>query len=314
VLAPSEDEAERRFEQTRRADPFPAIPSALLNTADLLDYVAATGMIHPLSIKPEDVTEMLKPASCGIRVLGPYLYWPEKSRRWTPDRPEEGDLRSGDELVLERNSIVYVTLEPTFRLPDYIAGRFNLTIRDVYRGLLVGTGPLVDPGFQGRLSLPLHNLTANDYTIVGGEPLVWMEFTKLSPNQRWRERDRNRRRSGVFVPFPRRKLGALSVRDYVRRAHPGSVRSSIPVLIGESVRAAKKAQGVATTARGVIFGVSLLGAAGLVGLGIQVNSTINDARDDTNTAQRQVIELRQELREQQQELRQLRIQIARETR
>jgi hypothetical protein len=45
AFAESDEEAARRFELTRGTDPFPEVPSALLNTADLLDYVAATGMI-----------------------------------------------------------------------------------------------------------------------------------------------------------------------------------------------------------------------------------------------------------------------------
>ena len=50
----------------------------------------------------------------------------------------------------------------------------------MHRGLLLGTGPLVDPGFHGRLLIPLHNLTSDEYTIRGDEGLIWMEFTKTS--------------------------------------------------------------------------------------------------------------------------------------
>ena len=49
----------------------------------------------------------------------------------------------------------------------------------------MGTGPLVDPGFEGKLLIPLHSLTADDYEIEAGEGLIWVEFTKLSPNERW---------------------------------------------------------------------------------------------------------------------------------
>jgi hypothetical protein len=45
---------------------------------------------------------------------------------------------------------------------------------------LLGTGPLVDPGFHGKLLVPLHNLTSDEYTIRGDEGLIWMEFTKTS--------------------------------------------------------------------------------------------------------------------------------------
>ena len=70
-------------------------------------------------------------------------------------------------------------------MPAYIVARFNLKISLVYKGLLLGTGPIVDPCFEGRLSIPLHNLTHNNYTLLGGDTLIAMEFTKTSPNIVW---------------------------------------------------------------------------------------------------------------------------------
>lgn len=52
----SDAEAQERFQKTRSEDPFPEIPSALLNSADLLEYIAATGMVHPFRVDPEDPT------------------------------------------------------------------------------------------------------------------------------------------------------------------------------------------------------------------------------------------------------------------
>ncbi len=58
--------------------------------------------------------------------------------------------------------------------------RFNLKVKHVYKGLLLGTGPIVDPGFKGKLHIPLHNLTSNDYEFKYKEELIQVEFTKLS--------------------------------------------------------------------------------------------------------------------------------------
>ena len=43
-------------------------------------------------------------------------------------------------LIVKANSIVFVESDIDFRLPDFIALRFNLQIRHVHRGLLLGTG------------------------------------------------------------------------------------------------------------------------------------------------------------------------------
>ncbi|NBB81755.1 MAG: hypothetical protein GVY36_20345 [Verrucomicrobia bacterium] len=90
-------------------------------------------------------------------------------------------LGKDERLRVRRNSIVYVTTDETFLLPHYLAVRFNLHITLVHCGFLLGTGPLVDPGFCGQLLIPLHNLTNNDYEIKRGEEIIWVEFTKTSP-------------------------------------------------------------------------------------------------------------------------------------
>jgi hypothetical protein len=46
-FATSEAEADQKYRQYKSKDPFPNIAPALLNSADIMDYVSATGMIYP---------------------------------------------------------------------------------------------------------------------------------------------------------------------------------------------------------------------------------------------------------------------------
>ncbi len=172
-FANSKEIAILRYLKFYNKDPYPAISPALLNSADIQAYVEKTGMICPFY--PDD----LKPASYSLCLLGNYIYWDKDGNK------KEDKITKGKTFELERDSIAFVSLEPLFHLPNYIAARFNLKIDNIYKGLLLGTGPLVDPGFIGYLSFPLHNLTSNKYTFVGGEEIVWMEFTKLSENYKW---------------------------------------------------------------------------------------------------------------------------------
>ncbi len=231
-------EAERRFAKFRSTDPFPDIAPALLNTADLIEYVTATGMVFPFY--PQEA--YLKPASYALRLMGPYVYW--DGRGDGRDDRRAGVLGLNDVFTLESDSIAFVTLEPELRLPDYIAMRFDLRIDNVYRGLLLGTGPLVDPGFVGRLSIPLHNLTTNSYDFRGGDSLIWAEFTKLSPNKRWSPGGAETRKweeTDLFQDFD--KEVPEDAQAYLDLASPGRpVQSSIPVAISESKRAAEDAR------------------------------------------------------------------------
>jgi deoxycytidine triphosphate deaminase len=228
-FANNDHEAKQRFEEYKSKDPFPDIIPALLNSADIYDYVALTGMIYPFE------SRKLKSASYAVPILGKVVYWDDHNSKQvqTIDRDEEFTLRP--------NSIAFVTLEPMLRLPDYIAFRFNLKITNVYRGILLGTGPLVDPGFVGKLSIPLHNLTTNDYKFTGGEDLIWMEFTKISSNPRWNANDVDSiSRFGQYIEFPSTKA-LPDVEGYLRKADQHrSIRSSISEAI-ENARTSAQA-------------------------------------------------------------------------
>jgi deoxycytidine triphosphate deaminase len=302
-FAASDEEADELFERTRHHDPFPDIAPALLNTSDLLDYIAATGMVHPFTIDPAKPTEALKPASCALRLLGEVLYWKGPDAEGAEEIRHE--LKAEEELLLEPNSIVYVTLEPTLRMPDYIAARFNLTIREIYRGILVGTGPLVDPGFVGQIYLPLHNLTCNQYRLIGGEPVAWMEFTKISPNAHWAEHD-TKGRLAPYVPFPERKQRRRTVHDYLDRASPTPVMSSISTSIDKAQRSAEKSQKAAETSKQAVdrtrFRITIASVIGvgtlilaLLAIYLQVVSTVHDENSSNSSLTRQVDRLEREV-------------------
>jgi deoxycytidine triphosphate deaminase len=141
VLFPPVDEAdaEECVKKCGSWDPLPKIAPSLLNSADIYEYVAKTGMIAPF------YPWAVKPASYEASLLGPLIWWNEKNE------PQYRELGEGEVFTLQKNSIAFVSVEPTLRIPDYIALRFNLHITHVHRGLLLGTGPLVDPGFVGKL-------------------------------------------------------------------------------------------------------------------------------------------------------------------
>jgi deoxycytidine triphosphate deaminase len=292
-LAQTDDEALQRFECYKSKDPFPDIAPALLNSADICDYVAATGMIYPFDSKK------LKSASYAVPILGKLIYWDEQGKKQILNMSQSNqseilNKRKGietDEFTLKKNSIAFVTLQPMFRLPDYIAIRFNLKITHVYRGLLLGTGPLVDPGFTGRLSIPLHNLTNNDYTFSVAEDLIWMEFTKLSPNKRWKKRMiGDNLRQGDYVEF--RNDPNADVEDYLHKAIkspcPYSIRSSIPEVFQNAEKAATDAANTLKLFQG-IGAISILGLIITLGaLFFQVFSLVREKDDVVNKTNNQL--------------------------
>ncbi|TPJ43467.1 hypothetical protein FJ434_01240 [Mesorhizobium sp. B2-5-13] len=171
----TDEEADQIAKDVFDHDPFHKtrgrVPPSLLSAEDIVGYVEKTAMISPFHATPEK----LKHASYEDRIgKNAYIY----DRKGIQRIPlKDGWLR------VPANEIVFVESRVTFRLPRYIAARFNLQIKHVHRGLLLGTGPLVDPGFRGRLLIPLHNLTSEDYYIHEDDGFIWLEFTRTTYNQ-----------------------------------------------------------------------------------------------------------------------------------
>lgn len=228
----------RRFKDK---DPYPGIAASLLNSADIQSYVQSTGMVYPFYEKD------LKSASYAARIAGECRYWDEKEKTFKTIELK----KKGDKLVLQPNAIAFVGIEPKFRLPDYIAIRFNLKITHVYRGLLLGTGPLIDPGFEGKITIPLHNLTSNEYVFKFKESLIWIEFTKTSQlpgTEKSKDEENNFlefKRCRNYKSFPEdKKNQPLSY--YLDKALENNssnmVISSIPAAVNDAQEAANSAK------------------------------------------------------------------------
>lgn len=223
----SDASAAKRYEKWKAKDPYPNVQPALLNSADIKAYVKKTGMLYPF------YEEDLQSASYKVKIAGKILYWQydDKSLHKEPPKKIVTELNCGtDSFELGPNSIAFVALEPCFRIPEYLALRFNLKIQHIYKGLLLGTGPLVDPGFNGKLFIPLHNLTSNTYRFKYGDTLITMEFTKLSGNALW---DNLENAAGHLEIYKREDIPeSRDVEEYIVKALANdrldSVVSSIP--------------------------------------------------------------------------------------
>ena len=295
-FAQEDTDAEARYSDFRSIDPFPHIEAALLNTADIADYISATGMICPF--KPEK----LKSASYEMD-LGGQIFYCDDSGKATYIK----NLCKDEEITLHKNSITYVTVNARFRVPDYIALRFNLQIEHVHRGLLLGTGPLINPGFNGNLMIPIHNLTENDYMIKGGESIIGVEFTKISKNQYWQNNDLRCFRiknEGEYQPNLMKKNDKTFL-DYLKSALPvgvGSVRSSLSstltdmkMQVADSQRTLQKIQNIAS----VIGAVSIFAVLALIfttwSITSDANKYVADAEKNNYKLQNSVDDINSDL-------------------
>jgi len=291
---------EERYDLLEEFDPYAdKIPPALLNAGHLATYAIATGMIDPF-----DASRLTKPATYLVSAEGPVQYRDERGHverfYLTKDmkkRNSESDVR--DYVRLAPNSVCFLTLEPFFRMPSYVAARFNLQIKDVYRGLLVGTGPLVDPGFHGRLSIPIHNFTSKEYFIPAGDGLVYFEFTKLTwknsktgiPSIPWLPEPIDDQ-----PPFPSSKNNRRSLDDYLSQATGGGPPQHAVQMAVAQMREQ------ADSANNLLRLYTLGGLVAAVGLLFTGWSLYNGAQQFTASAQTELRESRYQLSKEMQEL------------
>ena len=246
VGAKDDEEAEARAEAYRYIDPLAAqnIPPALLSSNHFIDYIRATSLIHPFY----EEKGRIKAASYEVRAAGNTIRWgADGAKIITP-------ITDDEPIFLPKNSITFIEIESKIRLPQYIAIRFNLRISHVHRGLLLGTGPLIDPEFHGEILIPIHNLTDEDYHVMRSEGLIWVEFTKTSAGP-----DENR----IFKLEPRKNV--LTSLNYIDRANRGNpIRSSLEGVVIEVGSRATAAESSAKEAQAWVEKITTIGILGAV--------------------------------------------------
>lgn len=116
-----------------------------------------------------DLENCVSPASYEMRVRGYY--------DWTSSqRVEIGDGRTV--AVAPRGFAIFSTMEQV-ALPNDIIGMMYLRSTYARRGFTPWFQGIVDPGYQGGLSVILHNLTPSPILITGGERICHLVFERL---------------------------------------------------------------------------------------------------------------------------------------
>lgn len=280
-------EATEKYADYKSKDPFPNVGEALLNSVDLLMYLLKVGIVEPFDVNK------LKGVTYQCTFSG-------EAHRFNQDFGcmEEVNLDDTGKLILAKNSITYLKIEEKFHVPEYMVLRFNLSVSNAYKGLLLGTGPIVDPGFEGNLFIPLHNLTGNEYVIKKGAPLIRVEFTKLSRHIDWKNKRENlfpllkpvtkcTPQNACFYKFIEDALLDSDDKKFYTNGNSISVRSSIPDVISsaanqasEAQKSAKDAADTAEKIRKKIRNWSIIGAVGafltIAALMISVWTLIHD--------------------------------------
>jgi hypothetical protein len=87
-------------------------------------------------------------------------------------------------LTIKPYQVAVIQTLETLNLPDFLIGRWNIRVKFAYKGLLWVGGAQVDPGFRGRLSCPIYNLSTQEVTLKYEEELAMIDFVTTTPFQK----------------------------------------------------------------------------------------------------------------------------------
>jgi deoxycytidine triphosphate deaminase len=241
-------------EQDLWIDPDPH-SSGLLLSDRILFYCNTVGLIHPFD------PQYVEPASYTLHAGREYIIATGSGQH------EVRSLEDETKVIIPPNGLIYIRFYEEITLPYYMIARFNLRVTQVYRGLLLGTGPQVDPGFNGLLGCPIHNFTDADKTIRFFEPLATIDFEKTTPLAesmqlladdfaQYRTGDRTiTGKDGLPCKIFNRRVNA----SFASYLPPGeSVRSSVQALYSDVARVKKGLKNI-ERAGAVAIAIALIG-------------------------------------------------------
>lgn len=113
----------------------------------------------------------LQPASYDLR-LGKYVYLSNTNTPFT--------LSDGDYITLEPGTFALVTTHEILQMPLTHRGRVGMRAKYSLTGLMNISGPQIDPGFKGRLTLGVVNQGPRTRQLKYLDRVFTVEFDELS--------------------------------------------------------------------------------------------------------------------------------------
>lgn len=163
----------------------------------------------------------IKPASYDMRLGRKFLTWENGKRvEFYIGKEEDKNRNIFKSIDLKPNSLSFITTIEKFNLPKDIIARFNLKSIWVHQGLLLGTGPIVDPELQAHILIPLHNFSSENITLYYGEKIISVEFTKtLNPDDKFKNNSE--------IKYVKNKNAIFDFDGYRKRIERKKIESSV---------------------------------------------------------------------------------------
>ena len=219
-------------------------------------------------------------ATYNMRIGDKILTWEKgKQVEFILGKQEDRNKNIRTKVKLRPNSLTFITTIEKFNLPKDIIARFNLKSKWVHEGLLLGTGPIVDPELVANLLIPLHNFSSQDVTLHYGDEIISVEFTKtLNPS------DHLESPTGEPFKYSKNKSRIFDFDSYRKRIQDKRVESSVSSKFDEYDKTIKKYKNRLNTFSSIGVVAIFAAIVGLISLFYMTVDLISDARTQLDDA------------------------------
>lgn len=131
--------------------------------------------VGEIAIEPFDAAQV-QPASIDLRV---------GEEGATTKSKKKTNIKETGFIILEPGDFGVIAVFEEIRLSAQHAGRIGLRSKYARKGLIATTGPQIDPGYHGRLTLGVTNLTPHPVSIPYKDDILTLELHRLEkPSER----------------------------------------------------------------------------------------------------------------------------------
>lgn len=133
------------------------------------DGISAAITSGDISIDPFD-PKQIQPASIDLRV---------GDEGATTKHKQRINIKERGLIILEPGDFGVISILERVKFGPQYVGRLGLRSKYARKGLIATTGPQIDPGFEGSITLGLANLTPKPVPLAHGDDILTLEIHKL---------------------------------------------------------------------------------------------------------------------------------------
>lgn len=114
--------------------------------------------------------------------LNPASYDARLGEQVFKTRPDRSIVKSSEKgvIIIEVGEFAILTTHEHFEMPNNIVGQIGLRSHYTRKGLIGLSGPQIDPGFRGMLTIGVYNVGPKDIAVPYLEPFCTLQFHRLN--------------------------------------------------------------------------------------------------------------------------------------